>query len=164
MQRRFAERRVNTNVKKSTVSMALANHETQFDVGVDAAFSETSLPKIPNLYEKQNKAPCKQNSGTEDCRSPRHLACSFAFVFCRQDLRGVRACPFVCSCLGYVSLHLSSVVPWLSHNERRGLSKLTIYKFVRWAMGWGRMKSLSCPNSPLLFFVTMVLFTSFQGS
>ncbi len=28
--------------------MALANHETQFDIGVDAALSETSLHKVPN--------------------------------------------------------------------------------------------------------------------
>ena len=30
--------------------MALANHETQFDVGVDAAFSETSLHKVPSVW------------------------------------------------------------------------------------------------------------------
>ncbi len=36
------ERRINANVKKSTVSMALANHEAPFDVGVDA-----SLHKVP---------------------------------------------------------------------------------------------------------------------
>ncbi len=47
MKRRFTERSANANVKKSTVSMALANHETPFDVGVDAAFSETSLHKVP---------------------------------------------------------------------------------------------------------------------
>ena len=41
-QRHFTEHTVNVNVKRA-VSMALANHVTPFDVGVDAAFSETSL-------------------------------------------------------------------------------------------------------------------------
>ncbi len=50
MQRRFTERRVNDNVIKSTVSMALANRETPFDVGVDAAFSETSLRKVSKIF------------------------------------------------------------------------------------------------------------------
>ncbi len=40
--------RTNTNVEKGTISMALANHETLFDIGVDAAVSETSLHKVPN--------------------------------------------------------------------------------------------------------------------
>ncbi len=30
--------------------MALANHETLFDVGIDAALSETSLHKVPNIH------------------------------------------------------------------------------------------------------------------
>ncbi len=52
-QRRFTERPVDTNVKKSTVSMALTNHETPFDVGIDATFSETSLHKVPIEYLQQ---------------------------------------------------------------------------------------------------------------
>ncbi len=47
MQRRFTERSVKANTKKSTVFMAMANHETPFNVGIDAAFSETSLHKVP---------------------------------------------------------------------------------------------------------------------
>ncbi len=38
--------------------MAVANHETQFDVGVDAAFSETSLHKVPN--EARSESFCVQ--------------------------------------------------------------------------------------------------------
>ena len=30
--------------------MALANQETLFNVGVDAALSETSLHKVPNVW------------------------------------------------------------------------------------------------------------------
>ncbi len=51
MQQHFTERPVNANGIKSTVAMALANHETLFDAGVDASFSETSLHKVPcNTY------------------------------------------------------------------------------------------------------------------
>ncbi len=49
MQGRFTECPVNADVKKSTVSMALANQETPFDVGVDAAFSDTSLHEGPTI-------------------------------------------------------------------------------------------------------------------
>ncbi len=35
--------------------MALANHEAPLDVGVDAAFSETSLYKVSIVVEKQDK-------------------------------------------------------------------------------------------------------------
>ncbi len=31
--------------------MALANHETLFDVGIDVALSETSLHKVPNMFK-----------------------------------------------------------------------------------------------------------------
>ncbi len=50
MQRRFTERRVNANVTKSTVSMALANHETPFDVGIHPAFSEVLLHKVSTVW------------------------------------------------------------------------------------------------------------------
>ncbi len=43
MQRRSTERPINANVTKSTVSMALANHETPFNVGADTVSSETSI-------------------------------------------------------------------------------------------------------------------------
>ncbi len=49
MQRHFPERPINANVTRSTVSMALANHEMPFDVRVHAAFSETSLHKVPTV-------------------------------------------------------------------------------------------------------------------
>ncbi len=57
MQRRLTERRVNASVKKSTVSMTLANHEAPLDVGVDAAFSETALHKVLNDVEQRLLSP-----------------------------------------------------------------------------------------------------------
>ncbi len=56
MQQRFTERPVNANVKMSTVSIALANHETPFDVGLDAAFSVTSLRKSLLCHENPSNA------------------------------------------------------------------------------------------------------------
>ncbi len=45
-------------MSKRAVSMALANHETLFDVGVDAAFSETSLHKVPSTPKGETHAVC----------------------------------------------------------------------------------------------------------
>ncbi len=49
--------------------MALANHETQFHVGVDAAFSETSLHKVPIVVSKLRKDSCYFLSEREAMKS-----------------------------------------------------------------------------------------------
>ncbi len=50
-----------TPTSKSAVSMALANHETPFNVGIDAVLTETSLHKDPRDVRKKFDAPDSEN-------------------------------------------------------------------------------------------------------
>ncbi len=51
MQRRFTERRVNANVEWCFLIGQCRGNSALFDVGVDGAFSETSLHKTPMFDE-----------------------------------------------------------------------------------------------------------------
>ncbi len=54
MQRRFTERHVNTKVEWCFVIGQCHGNNVLFDVGVDGAFSETSLHKVPSVITSPN--------------------------------------------------------------------------------------------------------------
>ncbi len=46
-------RRANTNIEKSTIYVALANHKTPIDVDVKVGLSKLDLHKVPSLNNGQ---------------------------------------------------------------------------------------------------------------
>ncbi len=101
MQRRFTERRVSTNIEWCFVIGQCHGNNALSDVGVDAAFGETSLHKVPNVkrwrhfYAGEPRShmehvQCESECSILACCFPAAKCCGFAWT-CSRTMKAMFA-------------------------------------------------------------------------